>query len=146
DSPIVNIHPEGDVVLTCGSITPKRLRVSSLVLSMASPVFKVLFEPKFEEGIALASDKSLDITLPEDDPDAMESICNVLHLRNDEAGISTTDHRAMTARQVLEIAVFCDKYNCQTAMAAAATCWLLSCESSRSEDLHMLITAAYRFQ
>lgn len=38
--------------------------------------------PKFREGQALADDSRIDIPLPEDDPGAMESICNVLPFRN----------------------------------------------------------------
>lgn len=146
DIPTVDIDPQGDVFLICGSITKKRLRVYSPVMSLASDMFKAMFKPQFQEGITLASTNTVEIPLPDDDPDAMESVCNVFHLRNKEAQIMDNGAGHMSARQLLTIAMLCDKYQCQVAVAAAATCWLPSCDIEKSSDLHMLINAASLFR
>ncbi len=50
-SATVVIHPPGDVILEAGE---KSLLISSKILSVASPVFRAMFGPYFQEGDALA--------------------------------------------------------------------------------------------
>jgi hypothetical protein len=49
--PTINLDPSGDVVLMLGETS---LRVSSKVLSVASPVFRAMFGPHFQEGESLS--------------------------------------------------------------------------------------------
>lgn len=49
--PMLNIDPSGDVALVLGETS---LRVSSKVLSVASPVFRAMFGPYFQEGESLS--------------------------------------------------------------------------------------------
>lgn len=135
----VDIHPEGDVVLICGEgehvkyVTSRsrtqisnadlhrRLRVSSVLLSHASPVFKAMLGPHFKEGSTLATSSSIEIPLPEDDPFAMEIICYVLHMRNWDAASE------IDADLLLRIADHCDYYNVLVATRSAINLWLDDC-------------------
>src|SRR5277367_6787997 len=81
----VKIDPAGDVLLQVGSSEPKAyLLVSSKVFSLASPVFAAMLSPQFKEGNSLSSGNGCEITLPEDDPEAMTLLCNCLHFRTDQ--------------------------------------------------------------
>lgn len=69
------IDQEGDVILICGE---DEFQVSSKVLSLASPVFKALFSPRFAEGQPTSS-KAARIQLRDDDVESMRFMCAVLH-------------------------------------------------------------------
>jgi len=81
---IVTIDPAGDVYLVCGLETEGpaiTLRVSSQIMSLASPVFRTMLGPRFEEGTRLTRSGSVEVLLPDDDAEAMTLICNILHHR-----------------------------------------------------------------
>lgn len=60
----------------------KRLRVSSIFLAAASPVFKTLFGPHFREGRQKRdAAHPVDIALPDDNSAVMTKICEALHFR-----------------------------------------------------------------
>lgn len=74
--------PEGDLVLLVGSeATP--IRVSSRVLSLASPVFAAMLGPNFAEAQPLSDNVSREwtVSLPDDDLHAMQRLCRFLHSR-----------------------------------------------------------------
>jgi hypothetical protein len=50
-TPTIALDNAGDVILQLGEVS---LRVSSKVLSVASPVFRVMFSPHFLEGETLS--------------------------------------------------------------------------------------------
>lgn len=74
--------------------------------------------PHFSEGTTLASSASVEIPLPDDDPDAMEVICNVLHMRNDKVPTE------FAAPDVILLAALCDKYDLCVALSPAMSLWL----------------------
>ena len=53
-SAYTNVDPDGDLVITVGSSSPRSFRVSAKVLSVASDVFRKMFGPNFKEGSSLA--------------------------------------------------------------------------------------------
>ncbi|KAK4691001.1 hypothetical protein P7C71_g5911, partial [Lecanoromycetidae sp. Uapishka_2] len=66
----VNAAPKGDVIFVLSSSNSiVHLRVSSRVLSLASPVFAAMFSPRWYEVNESSSPRK--IALPEDDPIAM---------------------------------------------------------------------------
>lgn len=94
------IDPEGDIILICHEI---EFRVSSKVLSLASPVFKALFSPTFAEGQPTSSKVSR-IQLHDDDADSMRFMCAVLHHKCASAN-------GIGLERLERLAVVTDKYD-----------------------------------
>ncbi|PWW77322.1 hypothetical protein C7212DRAFT_185241 [Tuber magnatum] len=110
DSTTKVIDPYGDVLAILPT-TSAKLQISSKVLSTASPVFRSMFSPRFREGAALTSATGLtEIEFPDDSPEALETIFNVLHFRHNCVGEDFD-------RDVLyEIALVVDKYDLTRAL------------------------------
>ena len=107
----IDVDPAGDVVLMVGyKMTGDEddetwLRVSSKVLSLASPVFAAMVSPKWSDSANKASSSEPQyIALPEDDPSPMEWICQILHFRKD---VSTNKN----IQFFVNVAQLCDKYD-----------------------------------
>jgi hypothetical protein len=113
----VDIAQDGDVVFIIGQ-SRKRIKVHSLLLSNASPVFKAMLGPYFKEGRQLAQTGLAEVELPEDDPDNAEVIFNVIHGQNENVPES------LGAKQLLEVATMTDKYDCVLSLAFAFESWL----------------------
>ena len=111
--------PEGDVRFVFGdSGNENGLRVSSKVLSIASPVLKALFSPKYAEGAALCGSQDvLEILLPDDDPEAMTLMCHVLHHGNHTP-------EKLSVELLEKTATLCDKYDVVRAFTAWSDFWL----------------------
>lgn len=116
---MVDADPHGDVSFLIGDPdNANTLRVSSKVLSLASPVFAALFSPKYSEGIALSnSTKVPQIALPDDDPEALTLICHALH------------HQRITPLQISfkllgKATVICDKYDLARVLTPWSGLWM----------------------
>lgn len=112
------ICPGGDVTLVAENEFLKvKIVVSSLVLSLASDVFKALFGPNFKEGQGLGytNPDSRTVPLGEDDPNALLLFCQVLHNRASEHDLDNVHHE-----EIVELATLVDKYNCGEAFLAHA--------------------------
>ena len=98
--------PDGDIEFMFGSPDKSKiLRVSSAVLILASPVFKALLGHNFEEGNRTISDEGkLQISLPDDDIDAMVWVLQALHYRHDVP-------YDISSPMLEQIAGLCDKYD-----------------------------------
>ena len=110
--PYVDADPNGDteVILMMKNTEKHSIRVSSKVLSLASPVFAALLGPNFAEGNVSASVPELrKVILPEDDPMAMTWIFWALHF-----------HQRATSEVELKllekIATVCDRYDLSRAL------------------------------
>lgn len=68
------IADEGDLILAVGNEKKKKkMRVSSVILSMASPVSKALLGPHFREGQRLRNGTSpIEILLPDDSSESLQ--------------------------------------------------------------------------
>ncbi|KAH8896340.1 hypothetical protein GQ53DRAFT_761261 [Thozetella sp. PMI_491] len=75
------VDPCGDLFLTVGPETSKRrFQVCSKTLSRASPVWKTMFYgPYLEAKPADEDHRDWVVALPDDDPDALAIIFNILH-------------------------------------------------------------------
>jgi hypothetical protein len=139
---------DGDILLVLGET---RLRVSSVILSSASPVFKAMLGPKFLEG---QGDRSAqdpkEIALHDDDVAAMVRLCRLLH---HQEGTSVAPHDktslAAGAQELLDLMVSADKYGCISSIRLAGGYMLFNAASlpiypdtSMQTNLR-LIAAAY---
>ena len=137
-----DIVPDGDVLLLVGP-DKKKLFVHSLVLSNASKVFRAMFGPNFREGQHLASGSLDGVPLPDDDADAIRTLCNVIHLRNKALP------EYLAPYDVLQVAIAADKYECVEAIQLASRYWLKPVKHEEALlDLDMLdfgwlMSAAY---
>lgn len=99
------VVPDGDLFLTVGGDLNKdgakltRFQVCRRAVRLASPVWRAMFDD--EQSWTAAAECSM----PEDDPEAMEVLLNIAHLRFNKASISSTH------ALIINIAVLCDKYD-----------------------------------
>ncbi len=135
----VDIAPDGDVVFVIGT-TERRMRVYSLFVKAASPVLNAMLRLNFEEGQQLAKTGSAEIALPEDNAEAIETIFNVIHGRNDKV------RETLTPDELLQIAIASDKYDCFVSLTFAIRVWLSRKGVSDPEELWALAMAACLFR
>ncbi len=111
--------PAGDLVLSIGLNEDRQLiRVSSKVLTLASPVFSALLSPKFTESRSLADSTEVpQIPFPEDNPEAMVWLCQALHFKK-----RPTDEISFPL--VKDLAVLCDKYDLSIALGSWSELWM----------------------
>ncbi|KAL1640813.1 hypothetical protein SLS58_006636 [Diplodia intermedia] len=83
--PVKAIAPTGDIVLLLCNGT--RLRVHSVVLKLASPVFRAMFGPHFSEGQNLSEANPKEVPLPDDPPESMTLICEILHHQHPSSSV-----------------------------------------------------------
>ena len=138
----MDADPGGDLVLTIGSGDSQRsIRASSKVLSLASPVLAAMFSPhRFLEGIALSSSNPPEIVLPEDDPGAVTMFCRLVHFREQRG--NQTDP---SFNQLINMAVFCDKYDAGLALSPWSELWLQPSGRETSRDYGNRLALAYAF-
>ena len=100
------VDPDGDVMLELSNIT---LRVSSKVLSLASPVFKAMLGPNFSEGIPTETGLRT-IKLPDDNSALVHYLCCILHHRYNylEVDVDISLFQGLT--------LLTDKYDCVKAV------------------------------
>ncbi|MCJ1473764.1 hypothetical protein MMC13_002415 [Lambiella insularis] len=98
----------GDVYLI---LDGAQLRVYSQVLRCASKVWAAMFSPPFSEGTTISQGKPLYLPLPDDDTEAMTTMCNVLHHKY------KFDMPTPTTELFETLAVASDKYDCHEAMS-----------------------------
>jgi hypothetical protein len=82
---ITNIVDKGDVILVVGNgDNIRKLKVDIHMLRAASTTFSAFFGPNFSEGQNLDYEHPKEVELEDDDPAAMEYICNVIHHKADK--------------------------------------------------------------
>ncbi|KAF2491510.1 hypothetical protein BU16DRAFT_565211 [Lophium mytilinum] len=139
-SEMIVLHKHGDVIfeLGKGDEPPARLLVSSHVLTMVSPVFRAMFTGGFAESQGISSASPRIVSLPDDDRDAMELICRVLHF--DTAAIP----RKLNLFAVVDVVVLSDKYNCTAALRPYGMVWIAALmDEACDEGFERLLVVAY---
>jgi hypothetical protein len=135
-SPVGSIVSDGDVVFVVGE-EKRQLRVHSLFLRTVSSVFNALLGPRYSEGINLSSDTPKSIPLPEDDPETMEIIFNIVHFRTD------TFSDQLEPEALIRLAIAIDKYDMVQALKVYTRGWLY-CDSIQDPGrLWQLAKASY---
>ena len=142
DLGITHIDPDGDIILEFSSSDGgSQILVSSKVLSMASPVFKAMFNSRFREGLSnLPASGKLSIPLPDDNAEAFAIFCKAIHHRTAEIP------RNLPIDCLENLAIIGDKYDCTSALSPWSNIWLLSWVDSgsiKSGDLNKLLFVAF---
>ena len=131
-APQCDVDPAGDLILLVGQgKDQKPIRVSSKVLSLASPVFATMFGPRYLEGHILSKQARFStpsFRLPEEDPEAMTWFCRAIHLQ------LNADVATMNVGLILKLAALCDKYDTSTALSGWSR---LEMEKISSSLLHI---------
>ncbi|KAF2099017.1 hypothetical protein NA57DRAFT_76253 [Rhizodiscina lignyota] len=134
-----DIDTNGDVIFVVGS-PGVRFRVSSHIVSAASPVFKAMFNGVFAEGQGLSRESPKEIPLPEDEVENVRLFCLISHFRNLDIP------NRVAAKQLRDFAIFVDKYNCAVTMYLAIEKWFtLIARSDSGDDLAYLIEVSRNF-
>jgi len=117
-NPTNEIDPDGDVIAIFPT-TSTKFRVSSRILSLASPVFRAMFSPHSLRGVALASATALvEVEFPDGSPQALEAILNILHFRHDCVSEN------VSYDFLYEIALVVHKYDLVEALELWGEVWL----------------------
>lgn len=148
DKPIVHtIAKNGDLMLEVGGSDDKvQLLVNSQILTLSSKPFNALLGPDFVEAQSTKSPREPQtICLPEDNPQAMQFICRLLH------GVASPEElRHVASNDVLTIACHISRYDLSQALQFHSQALLLAALDSRDqselgkgETISMLVLAAY---
>ncbi|CAK7274998.1 hypothetical protein SEPCBS119000_006459 [Sporothrix epigloea] len=133
------IAVSGDVVLVVGP-SGKKLRVHSLFIANASPVFNAMLGPNFAEGQQLKKSGLTEVVLPDDDAEAMELILKVIH------GCNDTVPEKLTPDELVAVAVAADKYDCVGSLTFAMQIWLSCMSMTDPENLWAVAMTALVFR
>jgi hypothetical protein len=106
---LANISPDGDVILVVG-LENARLRVSSYFLRSASKIFSAMLRTDWSDGQGLSKESPAKIALPEDNAEAMRTVCRCIHYQYDLVSVT------LTTEEVLQIAIEVDKYDLKNAI------------------------------
>ncbi|CAF3540983.1 unnamed protein product [Fusarium graminearum] len=137
--------PDGDVIFIVKGKT--RVRVHSVVIKCASPVFTAMLKPSFKEGRALAEsgDSPIEIPLPEDNPEEWGWICRALHCQ------AHTMLWKPTLLQLWSVWLLVDKYDMKDSMQLSLKLWTsekiqkaMSLQSSRDLWILMVLSKMNR--
>ena len=114
--------PAGDLTLLVGSGEDQiSIRVSSKVLTLASPIFAAMLSPNVAEGQALSQKTAgviPSVPMPDDDPEAMKWLCDALHHKQ------ILETRMFKFPVLKKMAVLCDKYDMSIALGPWTHLWM----------------------
>lgn len=120
----------------------KRFLVSSEILQLASPYFGKMFSSSFVEGQAVANKdgdgdrKCPEVSLQEDDPEAMEIILSILHYRFLES------YQRLEPEKLAMVALHSDKYRCNNSLQPWINKWVTTIRQLETvEEYGLLLTA-----
>lgn len=100
------------------------IRVSSRHLTLASPVFHAMLHRKFSESNTLSLTGSVEIPMPDDDPDAFLILLNILHGRIRKVPL------AVDLETLTQIATLVDKYDIMEPVELFANFWFDNLKST----------------
>jgi len=129
-SSIFQVDPAGDLnLLVKHHGQDKIFQVSSKVMSLASPVWRTMLDPSgpFRE----AKPDIGEIAFPEDDAEALLIVLLAAHLCYQEVPQSGVGYK-----QLLEICIVCDKYDCIQLMRPWISNWEVSLATFADKDTY----------
>ena len=97
-----------------------------------------MFDGRFAEGAALSSASPRVVALPDDDADAVTTVCKIIHVQT--ADVATTT----TPTKLADIAVVCHKYDCVDVVRAWSLLWIADImQKPTSADFEKILVATY---
>lgn len=118
--PIIDIVPHGDMILNVNS--EAKFKVSSVVLCLASPVFRAMLGPNsdFKEACTLRETRTEPYTLLLEDRyyNTFSVLLYAIHLQSDKVT------RPLNTTTMRELAIICDKYDCSRAVKSWVPLWM----------------------
>ncbi|CAG5153773.1 uncharacterized protein ALTATR162_LOCUS3323 [Alternaria atra] len=136
------IAKKGDVILQLGKVgvreCVRKILVSSMVLSLASPVFATMFDGRFSEGQNLLPTSPYTVPLPDDDPQCIIMICKIGHMQTSQLPT------ALTAMAFFKLALVCKKYDCVDVVRTWAIIWVAELlENPATQDFEKIALAIH---
>lgn len=142
-------HPEvittlGDVILELIERIPgqglRKVLVSSVVLSHASPVFSIMFCHGSYAGHALSTSSPHTVPLPGDDPKSIFLICLITRFKTFQLPDT------LNVTEFANFAYVCHKYSCTEAVQTHSLIWLsFLLQNPEDADFEKLILATHFF-
>ncbi|KAF2811827.1 uncharacterized protein BDZ99DRAFT_281263 [Mytilinidion resinicola] len=113
------LDKDGDVIFLVGDgdVSVSRIRVSSKVLILSSPVFEAMFTHGFAEGHNLSATSPRVIPLPDDGVLAMTLLCQIIHHKHQDVP------KALGMNHLVELTILCGKYDCVLAVQPWGMIW-----------------------
>lgn len=112
DTEVSKVSPEPE-------LEESTILVSSRHMALASPVFRSMLDKnKFTEGHTLHAEGNVQISFPDDDPDAFLVLLHIIH------GKTRAVDRTPDLKLLLELAVLVDKYQCLEIVEIFADIWV----------------------
>lgn len=102
----------------------------------ASPVLKAMLGPYFKEGHRLVQPGLTEIELPEDNAEAVETVFNIIHGRNDRV------RETLDPDRLLQVAIAVDKYDCLVPLMFVMNTWLNCVSISNPVQMWALVMVA----
>ena len=137
----LDLDPNGDLILVVEGQNAKRFLVSSKILSLASPVFSKMINSNFREGTQMKENNCPMISLHEDDSHAMMTMLGVFHYKEPDPEVP------MTAKQLADLAIHCDKYDCVKTIKPWILTWFSNFQHELVEEEYgFLLFAAHFFR
>jgi hypothetical protein len=138
---MVEVDEDGDVVLETNQPENKRrFRVSSKVLSLASPVLRKMFHSQFKEAMEIRKAPSpVCIELSDDDGEALFLVCGALHYR------TNTMPEVLPIDTLVKVSILSDKYDMSAGLSGWSSTWVKKSMRSACNqgDFEDLLCAAY---
>jgi hypothetical protein len=113
----VSVHSD-DSASSVDILTDVHMRVSSKHLILASPTFRSMLGPNFEEGQRLRIEGSTDIALGDDDPDAFEILLNIIH------GLTRKVPRSVSLDMLTKLSVLVNYYQMHEVVELFSDTWI----------------------
>ena len=140
--------PAPDDPPTSDNDNPKkeiRMLVSSKHMALVSPFFKTMLQnSNFKEGSELNSTGKVEIPLPDDDPEAMTILVNIVHYQLRQVPLKIDFNLAT------KIALLVDKYAMYQVIGLFADLWMphltFDFATKNYKDLHRWIFIVYVFE
>jgi BTB/POZ domain len=112
-----SVHSD-DSASSADILTDVHMRVSSKHLILASPTFRSMLGPNFEEGQRLRIEGSTDIALGDDDPDAFEILLNIIH------GLTRRVPRTVSLDMLTKLAILVNYYQMHEVVELFSDTWI----------------------
>ncbi|KAH7350753.1 hypothetical protein BKA65DRAFT_593644 [Rhexocercosporidium sp. MPI-PUGE-AT-0058] len=119
DSGTIGAHQVSQTDTTTESVLQTiHMRASSRHLMLASPTFLSMLSPGYKEGGILQAQGSVVIPLPDDDPDALIILLNIIH------GKTRLVPREVDLQTLAELATLVDYYHMQETVELWSDLWI----------------------